>query len=220
MNIRIRFSAGCAVFALVVSLLSAIVAGVPFAMAVMRALISAVVFAGLGVALQLAVSRYLPELEELFLAGGAGSDASDEPGEARQTVDIVVDDDDDIARPDFDQGIDSSEDADDGLLAVEDEDDDGRDSDAEPESADDLVVEAEELEADDVRRATVSGPDPADDIDVNGLDQLPDVGGYSGAFESSDRVSLGDEDDGSTRSGVQDPALVARALQTMLKRDE
>ena len=219
MKVRIGFSAGCALFALIVSLFSGIVTGVPFATVVVRALVSAVVFAGLGSVAQVAVSRFLPELEQVLDGSTVDRQQSDAAAEARPTVDIVVDDSDDESE--------SEDVSDDGLLEIGDEGStyDGElQSDREPagdsDPADDLVAEAEEVEADQNRELPAAAPDPADSIDVSGVDQLPDVGGYSDAFEGSEGIASVDESEGSHGSNEQDPALMARALQTILKRDE
>ncbi len=219
MKVRIGFSVGCALFALIVSLLSGIVSGVPFATIVIRALVSAVVFAGLGSAAQVAVSRFLPELEQVLEGSNVDAQETDAAGEARPAVDIVVDDSDDESE--------SEDVSDDGLLEVEDGDSTygaELESDREPvgdaEPADDLVAEAEEVEADQEKEFPAAAPDPADGIDASGLDQLPDVGGFSDAFEGSEGIASVGESEDKRNSSDQDPALMARALQTILKRDE
>ena len=55
------------------------------------------------------------------------------------------------------------------------------------------------------------------------MDRLPDLGGFSSAFEGDDGAVQVDNSDSSEDSGAgggEDPKLIARALQTMLKRDE
>lgn len=233
MKVRIGFSVGCALFALIVSLLSGIVSGVPFATIVIRALVSAVVFAGLGSAAQVAVSRFLPELEQVLEGSNVDAQESDAAGEARPAVDIVVDDSDEVDSAGSAQVADMADESgsedvsDNGLLEVEDGDSTyGAElkSDREPvgdaEPADDLVAEAEEVEADQEKEFPAAAPDPADGIDASGLDQLPDVGGFSDAFEGSEGIASVGESEDNRNSSDQDPALMARALQTILKRDE
>ena len=219
MKVRIGFSVGCALFALIVSLFSGIVTGVPFATVVVRALVSALVFAGLGSVAQVAVSRFLPELEQVLDGSNVDTQESEAAGEVRPAVDIVVDDSDDESE--------SEDESDDGLLEVGDEGStyngelqSDRETDGDAEPADDLVAEAEEVEADQDRGLPAAAPDPADSIDVSGVDQLPDVGGYSDAFEGSEGIASVGESEGNRSSSGQDPALMARALQTILKRDE
>ncbi|TVR32217.1 MAG: hypothetical protein EA404_08075 [Spirochaetaceae bacterium] len=233
MKVRIGFSVGCALFALIVSLFSGIVTGVPFATVVIRALVFAVVFAGLGSAAQVAVSRFLPELEQVLDGSNVDAQESDAAGEARPAVDIVVDDSDDVDGVGSAQVADMADESgsedvgDDGLLEVGDEGggydaelEPDREPDGDAEPVDDLVAEAEEVEADQDREFPAAAPDPADGIDASGVDQLPDVGGYSDAFEGSEGIASGGESESNRSSSDQDPALMARALQTILKRDE
>ncbi|TVQ39953.1 MAG: hypothetical protein EA384_05120 [Spirochaetaceae bacterium] len=220
MRIRIRFSAGCAVFALIVSLLSGVIAGLPVGTIIVRALIAGMVFFGAGSGLQLAVARFLPELDELFVRNSAmqDQDTRDTSGNRRQAVDIVVDDDNGMERVEFSPAGDALDAADDGLVDVEPE----FESDDQPEAAtaDDLVAEAEEVEADADRKTPVHTRDPSDSIDADGVDRLPDGGGFHDAFEEVEGINPANGEDGQPRSRNQDPAVMARALQTVLKRDE
>ena len=220
MKIRIRFSAGCAVFALIVSLLSGVIAGLPVGTIMVRALIAGVVFFGAGTGVQLAVSRFLPELDEL-LAGSSSpqdQDARDANGDQRQRVDIVVDDDDGLESAEFSPYGDASQAADDELVKVEP--DFGREDQPEAGTDDDLVAEAEEVEADVERKTPAHTRDPSDGIDADGVDRLPDADGFHDTFEEVEGIDSANGEDGPSRSRNQDPAVMARALQTVLKRDE
>ena len=101
---------------------------------------------------------------------------------------------------------------------------------------DELVEEVEEVAApaaggapSDAEAATKNG---TKDVDENSVDTLPDIGGFAGDFESegTEGAEVVEEDDsdggfgGSSRAqakGIeQDPEVIAKALKTVIKRDE
>lgn len=228
MNNRVRFIAGCAGFALILSAVSGLVGGVPAGLLLLRAVFSGLLFGLFAVAVQAVVQRFLPELDVLFRGNGLDA-ASHEP---QPRVDIVVDDEDQLADADTpfpveEDGLDraGSEEPDSAETFAE-ESVDSAGPDALDESADlveaaepkdELATEAEEVGAQERREVTAPGYDPADAVEPDSVDQLPDVGSFSDGFSDTDAPDYGSDD--SSRSDGQDPAMMARALQTMLKRD-
>ena len=203
MKVNVRLIVAAAAGAFVIAALSAGLAGVPFGVVLGRAVLSALIFAALGVGVSLVISRFLPELEE-------------EVGEesAEHGVDIVIDDDDSEAP----EGMSGS--------------DDSRPSDEEEGIVDELeessvpLDQSEEINASDDGSENTDGAaktDVIEDVDEDTMDRLPDLGGFSSAFEGDDGAAQVDNSDWSEDSGAgggEDPKLIARALQTMLKRDE
>lgn len=207
MNIRVSFIAGCAGFALVLSTITGLFVGVPVGMILLRGVVSALLFALFAVAAQVVVARFLPELDGLFR--GQAPDADDEEQSPR--VDIVIDDEENLSEDDA-ASAETGE-----RSAAADALGDAAELVEVAEAEDELATEAEEASADERRNVSEAGYDPVDSVDADSVDHLPDVGGFSDGFSDVDEPDSGS--DGSTRSGDQDPAMMARALQTMLKRD-
>ena len=203
--IRWKFTAGCALFAFVVAGLSSLLGGNPLVTTLVRAIVAAVLFGAVGTAARLVISSVLPELEQLFSsATETGSEESD--GVSGGTVDIVVEDDDFEAGDAF-----SGEPGDEDVPSFDSGDEQPAFRD------DDLVADAVPVE-------TESGEpepdvDPTDSVDPKGIDTLPDVGGFADTFEAPESIGMGGGERERSGSSDQDPAMMARALQTMLKRD-
>ena len=246
------FGAGAFLLSLVIGLVSRN----PFGVALLRALLMAVVFAGLGGGIRFVISTYLPEL-----AGSEGSsDATTATTDGRgQKVDIVLPEEGPPSRRTG--GGSSLEDSPLGVFGQGDED-----LGAEPmPSAEAGVMDslAEELE-EELPAATEAGLDGqgaglADDdlagqgsVDAPGAAERGTQGSKGGSRRSrrggdTDEESLPDisnleivTDRGTGAPGVQpagpseqspedamkgavggqDPALLARAIRTVLKRDE
>ncbi len=198
MKVNVRLIVATAAGAFVIAALSAGLAGVPFAVVLGRAVLAALVFAALGLGVSLVISRYLPELEE-----AAGEES------AEHGVDIVIDDDDAEASEDTtgseDEGRPSDED--DGIVD-------------ELEESSTPLEQSEGLDSSEPDNAAKS--DVIEDVDDDTMDRLPDLGGFSSAFEGDDGAVQVDSTDSGHESdgGGEDPKVLARALQTMLKRDE
>jgi len=97
-------------------------------------------------------------------------------------------------------------------------------SSVETSDGDELVEEVAEVGPESHSGA---GPKSEGEVDENEVDTLPDIGSFSGSFES-EGTEVVEEDEqptgGSGRAqsqGVeQDPEVIAKALQTVMKRDE
>lgn len=219
MGPNLKFSAYFAGSAFVIAFLTGIFAGVGFATVILRALIGAVVFAGLGYGTYIVISTRLPEL----LSRAAPSEREAEG--YGQNVDIVVDDEDGIPDAAAELGA-----ADEPPAATEGEAgelEEVTDEEAATagEGGDELVEEVEEVAASSA--ATETSSPGGDEVDENSVDALPDIGGFAGDFEA-EGTEVVEEDEGGTSGssrarehGIQqDPEVIAKALQTVIKRDE
>ncbi len=230
MEINWKVSAVFAGAAFILSILSGAIAGVGFGLLLLRAILGAVAFAVVGAGVSLVIARYLPELKKLSDA----EDRSDARQPGGRNVDIVI--------PQEEPGIysddeESSEGPESGEL-------DGEES-VDEFAGDSLVEEVEELASDDSilpgegsqRAAGGEGPvtrrsAPSDvvgeeesrellDADTK---NLPDIGGLAGSFDGESVGSIVEPEE--TREEVRggrddmDPETIARALRTVLKRDQ
>jgi hypothetical protein len=220
--------------AFLLSLPVGLIAGNPFGTVILRALLLAVCFAGFGVGLRFVVKKFLPEL-----AGGSPEvqTAAEPERDSRGTkIDIVLPEEGLPGRdPDLeaDHGSDVRMDA--PLTAA----DGAAEPGAEDESLTELASELaeEELEspapgaASEGERESKGGLGEdlgslAREQSEGGLDSLPDISTLEVAAESG----TGAREPGSRRTSPtdamrgavsgQDPATIARAIRTVLKRDE
>lgn len=230
MEINWKVSAVFAGAAFILSILSGAIAGVGFGLLLLRAIIGAVAFAVVGAGVSLVVARYLPELKKLP-DGEGRSDVHQADG---RNVNIVIpeeepglfsDDEEDVGRPE----------------RFGSESENGGDEFA----GDSLVEEVEELSADDdspqvERPAANAGGDsrekrPASQskaaseqesgelLDAD-TENLPDIGGLAGSFDGESVGSVVEPEEsresGSGGRDDMDPETIARALRTVLKRDQ
>jgi len=219
MRIDWRISASVAGLAFIIAALSAGLGGVPFGQLLFRAILGAVIFGVLGSGVQLLIDRYLPEL-----ASGREAVAEPRPG---GKVDIVVSDDEDAAEaiPEYESPPDQAEGLREQFGSYSEEDDSessGLDSFEES-----LVEEAREvsLPPSDSAEEERSEPETSVPADVDGenLDKLPDVEGFADSFSEDsgvESVTYSADPENSGDEGHQDPATIAKALQTMMKRDQ
>jgi len=224
-----RIAAACAAGAFVFSLLVGLIAANPFGIAFSRAFLLALLFAGLGVGLRAVVKAYLPEVM------GAARPAADSeaPAEAG-TVDIVLPEDETLQREVFQgplgaPGRAESEGAEEEPAEVLDAADGEEPSAAEAraigelaEQLGDELAPAEEVQPEDELPRSVS------DTDAGALDALPDMAGLepppghrNGPAARVPRAG-GRTPEDAVRNLLanEDPATLARAIRTSLKKDE
>ncbi len=245
MGPNLKFSAYFAGSAFVIATLTGVLAGVGFGAILLRAVIGAIVFAGIGYGSYIVISARLPEL----LSGAAVSSNTAQAEGYGQNVDIVVDDDgeedelpaageSDAGESDRSAGVDRAAEAAGASASrgFSDEDEPGdleevaEDGESAAGGGDELVEEVEEVAA--APDSAASARSGSEDVDENSVDALPDIGGFAGDFESegAEGAEVVEEDDsngsfgGSSRAqshGIeQDPEVIAKALQTVIKRDE
>jgi hypothetical protein len=244
-----RASAIAAGAAFILSFLVGILGGVSFGALVLRAVLSALAFGAGAVVVSLIVDRYLPDLKQSLTAPKTDAEAkpgsrvdivvddestgfvgeadgfelaeTDEPG-------TVVADDDAEAEP-----LDAEDPGDEveGSLEPAEEEAESEsgftpgiaaervESPAQPgeaAAAGDELEELEEADADD-DGSDADGPDADAATGDASAGNLPDIEGMSGSF--ADAPGALDEVDGSGDSG-EDPSMMARAIRTVLKREE
>lgn len=231
----VKIAAPAGIGALILSVLVGLIAGVSFGTVLVRALASAALFGGAAVGITVVVERFIPGLVD----GEAPSKADVEADSATagSRVNIVVEDDDTETAA-------VGEPAASGARTPPAGDEEG-DPKRGPASAE-LVEAVEERLADDEEAVMSQAIEEekhgaAVDVDGGAIDEMPDIGAFAGSFVSSDYEQTegvsdegGDEavslpgpmrTDGSPSGGSgeakagNDPATIARALQTMLKRD-
>lgn len=195
------------------SMLVGVIGGVGFGAMLLRALLFGLLFGAASIGLTIAIARFLPEL-----MGSIGSETSTG---GSGSVDIVVDDDAtaDIYRvAENDSG---DEQGDEPLGDPDSGDESGAaDSSASGEldsgslaEDQDIIVDEEAVDVEEVEDA--EDVEEADGSDTNGL---PDLDGFSGSF--TDGPTEHEELETSSLDSREDPAVLARAIQTVLKRQE
>lgn len=230
MSLIIKVAATAAAGAFVLSTLTGVVAGVRFSAVVLRALASAVIFGGSSAALFIAAQRLLPGITDPAagddgVAAARGTDDHDPRGNREKEgatappppgsrVEIILEDDDDADVSELD-------------------DSDTEEMDSEP-TGDDLVEEVQEQVVDDEEAAfaaTAAEGSDALDARLAGVtdEEMPDIGSFAGSFvapggEGEEEAVEYEQSAPSGKSGDaqangSDPKVIARALQTMLKRD-
>ena len=198
---------------LVLSLLVGVLAGNPFGIILLRALLFAFAFGGVGAGLQYVVMRFLPELAGAPTPDAAGSAESADAGAKPEgsTIDIVLPEEPMPAGDDVAAAAEPLEEL--------------------PGSIDAPIAESDGPPAG-VPAGGSSGGSSGGSVDEaaamggsGGLDFLPDIGSLESgeptpraAAPRRDRTRPAD----ATRDVLerQDPAQLARGLRTMLKRDE
>jgi len=183
-----------------------LLAGNPFGVMLLRAVLFAISFGGVGAGMQYVVRRFLPEL-----AGGTSEESRDADGAAARpegsTIDIVLPEE--PASPD---------------TPPQSRDEPLEELPGTGEAAGTAAVE--ELEG--VETEASPAPPPASGEAARGtagLDALPDIGsiGTGGAARGYQRIAgTRTKPSDATRDVLQrqDPAQLARGLRTMLKKDE
>lgn len=225
MEIDWKFGAGCAAAAFVVSVLFGIFGGVQFGALILRALLGALIFAVLGIGCHRLMKSFLPELFEL---------SREEERGAGENVDIVIQD----------AGAETS--ASDDVRDAESvkpflgrnhvpEAASGEEEAEEAGEFDSLVEEMEEVSAP-VAEAAVEKKEPKVKEEAfsntENVDDLPDLG----EMETSFATPVGEQEEaadvkrlqgtssggvdalGGAGGGGQDPAHLAKVLQTILKK--
>jgi hypothetical protein len=213
-------------FGATVSLLAGIIGGNPFGVILLRLVLSAVVCGGLGLAINLVVKRFLPELSANTPV------ARTESGEE---VDIVIDEDvpltEEVAAeqsPGPEGSLEQMEPADEeeaAELTVSVDEEEARfetDEGGEEEEDDVLTLEAADSEQESMPEEFVPGIAAAQVTDFEELDTLPDIDTFSPSTEDSTPPSRPSRKDSKVEEVVrdQDPENLARAVRTFMKKDQ
>jgi len=229
--IDIKIIIGSAAAAVVFSLIAGIFGGVPFGLILLRMLIGGIIFAGIGAGIGFVLHKFVPELFD------TPEDSEDETG---ANIDITVDDageepaaeappngraeDENTEYPDVSVNYSAAE-ADDEVPEL---------NTAEAE----VIEEAEEVgEADfeNIGETSNGGEDydmveeiaAADEDSSEGENNLPEMDQFNDSFVPVDEIDNGSAAKGFSSGDTvdimgeeQDPAAVAKAVQTFLKKDQ
>lgn len=217
MSIDWRTTAIVAGAALVLSVLVGILGGVAFGTILVRGLLGAIAFGAGSVGIRYLVDRYLPELRQ--------EKADQIESTQGSRVDIVVDDDplEGELQPEapMPSGADSEEEHD-----VEELDQVGEL---------DEVGESEQVEGEEPANEPAEGADPTRENDeqeqqfrpgvnaevLSSQESLPDMNSFSETFtELPTDAEVSEEEDVEGSHSGEDPSIMARAIQTVLKRGE
>jgi hypothetical protein len=219
MEISWKFSALCAACAFVISFFFGIIGGVGFSTLVMRAFLGSLIFAGFGAGAYILVKKFLPDLIQ-------------EPGGTEpfgDGVDIVIPDHNPHERTDRESER-PSELINRRIEAGYDQ----RTPSGDEEELDSLVEEIEEISNDEgitprgrpapsVTAEEANAPGETENVEY--IDSLPDVGAFSDSFASVHREEGPDRGEFpggglSEEKGDQNPAVLAKVVQTLLKREK
>lgn len=194
MKIDWRRSAIAATAAFVLSVLVGIIGGVSFLAVLLRATIGGIVFGAGAIGISALIGRFLPELRAPSDQGPA-----DAPG---GKLDIVVGDEVELSGGETEAETEWS-----GIAPEELEP--GDEEERSDYTSEDQAAEASEA-------------DGAEEIEtleeVDSADGLPEVEGFAESFTSESLASAGPAE---LRSDTgNDPATIAKAIRTVLKRDQ
>lgn len=208
---------GFALFAALISLISGILGGNPFGIILLRVFISAVFLGAIGAGAGMAVKRYLPELSE-----GVATQEHNKEG-----IDIVIDED--IAIPEenpheLSEPLQEAE----GLQGY-------HDAEASPEEAVQELEEvdmtgSQEIDGEREEPAITMAPEAVEELEEepvkeelkqNSRETLPDIDDLeSDAFSSTSEPSSFAQTQVDSIMDQQDPAVLAKAVRTFLKKDQ
>jgi len=199
MKIDWRISAITAGSAFLLSVLIGVIGNVSFGVLILRAATAAALFGGGAIGVTIVIDRYLPELRR--------ASAAPVPSATGSTVDIVVEGDDDLET--LSDGLDASDEErtelDDGVEELS-----ANDADEAPEEVDESGDE-------DGISTVASDSEAAEMEEIGSGDGLPNVDAMADSFTE---VPLGEDPGVDSGDSGEDPALMARAIRTILKREE
>ncbi len=243
-----RTAAAFAAGAFCLSLLIGLIAGNPFGVVLLRALLLAAVFAALGTGLRLVVRTWLPELAGKQAGASAGASAGGDStaapsradGSTGSRVDITVGGEEGAAQPSYAEAVEPLSAQEMGAEAAEPVGPEADVSPADAAALGELAGELADARPDGTQGDLEEAP-PADavpDMDdlpetlegeggpgLRRLDSLPDIAVQEEAVPKpasrSRRPRTAAPDEALKETvGRQDPATLARALRTVLKKDE
>jgi len=206
MKIDWRVSAITAGSASLLSILVGVIGDVSFGVLILRAIIAAIVFGAGATGVTIIIDRYLPELRRASPASAASANGN--------RVDIVVEGDEELETV-----ADGSDEAD---LQSDVIDFEGANEVA-GLSADDSGGVLEEIEESDgiSEYPSVAIDGEVEEIEeieeITSVDDLPNVDSMAGSFTE---IPLGEDPVADSSESGEDPALMARAIRTVLKREE
>ena len=199
MKIDWRVSAITAGSAFLLSVVIGVIGNVSFGVLILRAVTAAVLFGAGAIGVTIVIDRYLPELRQASAASAASPTGN--------TVDIVVEGDDELEavvdgsdengeeRGATDIGV--------GELSVDD--------------SDGVLEEVEESGGSGEIMTGTTGGDVEEIEEIASGDELPNVDSMADSFTE---IPLAEDPGAEPLDSGEDPALMARAIRTVLKREE
>lgn len=210
----------------IISLLVGAISGVGFGTVILRGIVSGAIFGGIGFGLTILIKNYLPGL--------ASEDGETETDDELETenggIDIVIEEE--LPSPSMDTGDMTPEEAGDEEESAEsafvEEVEERSEGDLEAADEAEEVEELEEADSEEEPELVTLG-------EGSDVDSLPDIGEFSGSFatggdyendeDNADEQASAVEYTGGGNSPIEvlgqeeSPANVAKAVQTMLKRE-
>ena len=95
----LRLTAGFAIFALIISILSAGISGHSIGVVILRSIFSAVIFGGIGAGIGFLIQTYLPELYQLSSLDESSEEEEESSEGQGENVDILLDDENEGYEP-------------------------------------------------------------------------------------------------------------------------
>jgi len=189
-----------ATLAFLFSFISGLIGAVGFGIIIIRAIIGAVLFAGIGYGISILLRKFLPELFEAQIE----SDLVSEENLSQKQEDSVEE------KPQIDISIGS--DKEDFAMEMEAVDNSGLETNVDSALVDEITESKSDVD------------EVAEDIPIpSNIDVLPDMALFSNSFNGTEDI----DSSGSTGAVTldimgeeQDPELVAKALRTMVKKDQ
>jgi len=239
-----KYAVTAAAGALIVFFLIGVVSGVPIVSALLRAILSGVLFGGGVFGVIVLAERFLPGLvpEDVPAEDGSTVDHDDESREEPapgSRLNIVVDDESGIEDVPEDTAEGGAAEGDAANVDVVEEESVSEatpevvpiDDESPPDDGEVLVEEVQEQTAEDAEEIMQAAiQEEQDGIEIAGdrseFDDIPYIGSFAGSFVSSDyseneNGGYGVSGDGPAAGDAgNDPAQIARAIRTLLNKDE
>jgi len=185
------------------SFFTGLLSGNTFSVILFRSLTGTVVFTLIISAAVFVIKKTLPELSEIIPQDGEQGSSEDIPG---GNIDIVIEDENPYIRDEAEK------------------DDDGEDIDEEKLLQKDFIEEVEEESIDDI--GILKNVDDSDEVievmdDSLNSNSLPELDENASFFSGSSDSTIGGDNDALNKLGGNvDPGTMAKAIKTILKRDQ
>lgn len=212
-----------ALLAFIIAVVTAGISGIPFGLLLLRAVLGALIFGAGAVGVQFLVAKFLPELvnpsEESPQVGGSVDIvvSDEEEGPERESEDEYPEepseaDEDSAFRPGMPAA--SVDSAGEPLVEEVEEAEAGLDGEAAESFPDHETDEAEDADAvDDQSEGAVAAAESS-------VDTLPDVGEFTDSFMADAAHDAPAQDTAEPTGDGQDPESIAKAIRTLMKREE
>lgn len=224
MDLHFRFGIAGAALGMFIGIIGSIIAAPPFGYVIFRIILATLLGSGLGFGIFFVIRSFLPELLSNYSISGESSIA-DDGIDSSGRVNITMPEEGYIASTEY---LDDEAQSSQRRYRADDENSDETDSDSS------LIAEVSEGRHSGM--SSVGDPSFNEDAFYQGVDRLPDIGGFSEQFQDQDTdgTVVGDEDtplvsstsstssrkSSSNGKGNMDPELIAKAIRTALKKDD